>query len=273
MEEKNEKYFLGTDDEELARLGYQHRMWGADCGRLWKKAGFTFGHKILDLGSGPGWASMELSQMVGPSGSIVAFDRSQKYLQYLHKQIESSAIKNIETKHGDAHEMDFPTSSFEGIYARFLFVYLSNPKKVLSDCYRFLKKGGRLAITDLAGFYPYFRVSPHHDIFTKIINATEKGFEMHQANVKVQLDLPQLMTECGFEVREIEPIIRATRPKDLLWNWPPSFFEIHFPKLIQAGLLTSTDEEMFWKVWKERSQDPNSFYINPLIMNTMAIKH
>ena len=210
---------------------------------------------------------------MGPSGSIVAFDNSPKYLQYLDKQIESSVIKNITTEHGDAHEMDFATSSFNGIYARFLFIYLSNPKKVVSDCYRFLKKGGVLAITDLGGFDPYFIVSPHHDIFTKVIKATEKGFEMSQANVKVQLQLPQLMTECGFNVREIEPIVQVVRPKELLWNWPSTFFDIHFPKLIQAGLLTLSDKEMFWEVWKERSQDPNAFYINPLIVNTMGIKH
>ena len=47
MKVESEKYFLGTDDEELARLGYQHRMWGMHCNRFWEKAGFTFGHKIL----------------------------------------------------------------------------------------------------------------------------------------------------------------------------------------------------------------------------------
>ena len=194
MKTENEDYFLGTDDEELVRLGYQHRIWAVECSRFWRRLGFSFGHKILDLGCGPGFISTELAQMVGPLGSVTSVDGSKKYIHYFNQQLEKSAIKNVTTQHGDLNEMDFSTSSFDGIYSRFVLIFLENPKKIVSDCYRFLKKGGVFATTEFAAYSSsHFLLSPHSEVFGKVIEATQKNFEMHKGNLKIQLELPQIM--------------------------------------------------------------------------------
>ena len=272
MDAEDKNYFLGTEDEELLRLGYQHRIWAVECNDFLRKAGFTFNHKILDLGCGPGFVSMELAQMVGPLGSVISLDRSQKYIDYLDKQIKNSFIKNIITKQGNLNEVEFPASSFDGIYSRFVFLFLSHPKEVISKCYRFLKKGGVFAVTDFAAYSPHFLISPHSNLFYKVIDNIEKSFVFYKANLKVQLQLPQLMTECGFEVKNIEPVVRVARPKDLLWNWPPLFFKSYIPKLLEMNLLKKSDEKQFWKDWYQRSQDPNAFFITPPILNIIGIK-
>ncbi len=48
MSEKD--YVLGTHDEELLRLGLQHRVWRPVVLDCWQKAGITTGKRILDLG-------------------------------------------------------------------------------------------------------------------------------------------------------------------------------------------------------------------------------
>ena len=60
MSEKD--YVLGTHDEELLRLGLQHRVWRPVVLDCWQRAGITTGKRILDLGAGPGYAALDLSR-------------------------------------------------------------------------------------------------------------------------------------------------------------------------------------------------------------------
>jgi predicted methyltransferase len=57
---------------ELARLGFQHRVWSKETTDLLKRAGFSPGHTVLDIGCGPGYLSADLSALVGPEGQIMA---------------------------------------------------------------------------------------------------------------------------------------------------------------------------------------------------------
>jgi hypothetical protein len=45
-------YVLGTYDEEIARLGLQHRVWRPVVLECWQKAGITVGSRVLDVGAG-----------------------------------------------------------------------------------------------------------------------------------------------------------------------------------------------------------------------------
>jgi ubiquinone/menaquinone biosynthesis C-methylase UbiE len=64
MSEKD--YVLGTHDEELIRLGLQHRVWRPMVLDCWQRAGITVGKRVLDLGAGPGYAALDLAEIVGP---------------------------------------------------------------------------------------------------------------------------------------------------------------------------------------------------------------
>jgi hypothetical protein len=46
-------YVLGTHNEELARLGLQHRVWRPVVLDCWQRAGITVGKRVLDVGRGP----------------------------------------------------------------------------------------------------------------------------------------------------------------------------------------------------------------------------
>src|SRR5437870_1361095 len=78
MSEKD--YVLGTHDEELLRLGLQHRVWRPVVLDCWQKAGITTGKRVLDLGAGPGYAALDLAEIVGRSGEVVALERSGKFV-------------------------------------------------------------------------------------------------------------------------------------------------------------------------------------------------
>jgi len=50
---KERDYVLGTHDEELTRLGLQHRVWRPVVLDCWRKTGITVDSRELSKGSGP----------------------------------------------------------------------------------------------------------------------------------------------------------------------------------------------------------------------------
>ena len=70
-DKKDSDYILGTHDEEVARLGLQHRVWRTVALDCWSRAGITAGSKVVDVGAGPGYATVDLAEIVGPTGEVL----------------------------------------------------------------------------------------------------------------------------------------------------------------------------------------------------------
>ena len=68
-------YPFGYGDEELQRLGEQHRVWEEENQRFLSRVGFGRGNTLVDLGCGPGFTTLDLARRVGPMGRIIAVDR------------------------------------------------------------------------------------------------------------------------------------------------------------------------------------------------------
>src|SRR2546427_11345451 len=94
---KDIDYIFGTHEEELARLGLQHRVWRPRATDAWRRAGFTVGQTLVDLGCGPGYAALDLAELVGPHGRIVAIARSRRYLDALEAPAKARPLTWIDT--------------------------------------------------------------------------------------------------------------------------------------------------------------------------------
>src|SRR5437868_14425596 len=94
-------YVLGTHEEELARLGLQHRVWRSVALDCWQRAGITVGKRVLDVGAGPGYAAIDLAEIVGPSGEVVAFERSQNFIRAMETTCHTRSLANVKI-----HELD-----------------------------------------------------------------------------------------------------------------------------------------------------------------------
>ena len=88
-------YVLGTHDEEIERLGLQHRAWRQRALDAWRSARIGVGQSVLDVGCGPGYATLDLAELVGPSGRVVAVDKSERFLGALEARRRPRSIDNI----------------------------------------------------------------------------------------------------------------------------------------------------------------------------------
>src|SRR5438128_3588035 len=105
-------YVLGTHDEEIARLGLQHRVWRPVVLDCWQKAGITVGSKVLDVGAGPGYATVDLAEIVGLQGEVIALERSRNFVKAMTEACNLRGLTNVRI-----HELDLMTDDLpEGNY-------------------------------------------------------------------------------------------------------------------------------------------------------------
>ncbi len=264
-----QNYILGTDPAELERLGYQHRIWSSEADELWKKAGFTRGQTILDLGSGPGFCAVELSQLVGSEGKVIASDKSPIYLEYLSKK--QPHLHNIETVLGDFLELNIEEGSLDGIYCRWALAWVENPEVLVQKISKFLKPGGFWAAQEYLN-WGTFKVYPEHPAIIKVIEAARTGWREMEGDINIGRNLPELFRDAGLKIEAIEPLSKIGRGGDQVWFWPGTFYDIYTLKLIELGLLTNSEREEFLKAWAEVENSDHGYVVCPSMVSVLGRK-
>lgn len=265
------EYILGTDANELFRLGLQHRLFSADTCALWDRAGFAPGQTILDVGCGPGHVSFDLSQLVGPNGRVIAVDVSQRFVDHLKQQQTARGIANIDARVEDVQSMKLHAASVDRAYVRWVLCFVPDPFAVVSRVAEALRPGGRFAIQDYVR-YRNVLVSPPSPEFDRVFEAADASWRAHGGDSQIGLRIPAMLTRAGFRVDEVRPLVRTARPGEPLWHWPTTFFQFFIPRLVEGGYLTRADQEAFDRVWAERSRDPTAFFVSPPMVEIIATR-
>ena len=136
-------YVLGTHDEEIERLGLQHRVWPPQVLDAWKRAGITLGQTVLDVGCGPGHATLDLAEIVGPRGKVVAVDRSRRFLDALEAARRARGLGRIETHEQDLDLADLPAADADAAWSRWVIAFVRDPRALVGRIARSLRPGGR----------------------------------------------------------------------------------------------------------------------------------
>lgn len=267
-----ETYYLTDSQNELDRLAFQYRVWAEETAGLWKRAQFKVNDDILDLGCGPGHASISLSQLVGEQGTVTAVDSSEKFISHLNKKLEASEISNVTTQVTDINQLTFPTNSFDGIYSRMVMCFLRDPKQVLTQMVKMLRPGGKIVITDFFSYSESFHIVPQSSIIDKAMAMIEKGNTLSGGNFSVQKEVPCLLADLGLKIIDTKAYVRTAHPKEPLWNWPESYFRNLLPKMVEMNFMTSREVDHFWKDWIQRKKDSNSFILGPTLLDLVAEK-
>src|SRR5437762_9999630 len=157
MSEKD--YVLGTHDEELARLGLQHRVWRPVVLDCWEKAGITVGKRVLDLGAGPGYASIDLAEIVGSTGEVVALERSRNFVRAMREACRVHSLTNIKIHELDLMTDDLPRGDYDFSWCRWVVSFVSDPAVLVKKLAGVMRKGS-IAIFHEYGHYDTWRFVP-----------------------------------------------------------------------------------------------------------------
>jgi ubiquinone/menaquinone biosynthesis C-methylase UbiE len=88
-------YVLGTHAAEVERLGVQHRLWRARMLDAWRAARIGPGQTVIDVGAGPGYAALDLAEIVGAAGRVVALERSRRFLDVIAERARVRGLAQL----------------------------------------------------------------------------------------------------------------------------------------------------------------------------------
>jgi len=264
---QNEReYVLGTQDDELDRLGLQHAVWRARTLESWRWAGFKPGHRVLDVGCGPGYATFDLADIVGRTGTVVGLDQSARFLAAARARATARELGNVEFLELDLDTATIPAHDMDGAWGRWIFAFVRRPRELLARIHDALRPGGRLAVLEYF-HYETWQVAPRSDAFGAYIAAVMRNWRAAGGEPDVGAQLPGWMEEVGFEVERLEPVVEAVRPTDFLWAWPRAFLGTSLPRLVDSGFL-SADEARAAREAFENS----SLVFTPAVIRIVARK-
>lgn len=265
------EYVLGTDDAELQRLSFQHRLWAETASRHWRLAGVAPGMTVLDLGCGPGFVTRDLAQLLGPSGRIIAIDASPRYVDFVHRTPAPPGSAPIEARVGDAHEPGVADASIDAAYSRWVFTFLPEPGRAIASVAKALKPGGTFTIHD---YHKWEEISwgPTNDTAESLRRAVLSSYRAANADTRVAQKLPGLMHAAGLIVRDILPIQLIARPGDALWQWPRTYFKSFLPRLVAGGHMSESEMHAIEREWDALERDPAAFFYTPPQLAVIAVK-
>jgi SAM-dependent methyltransferase len=258
-------YLLGTHDEEIARLGVQHRVWRPRALQAWMDAGFTTGQTIVDVGCGPGYAALDLAEITGPSGRVVAIDRSRRFLDVL----ESKGLANIRTVEADLDHDELPEVEADGIWIRWVLAFVKHPQALLNRVTRLLKPGGTIVIHEYFD-YSTWRLAPRSERFENFVATVMASWREEGGEPDIALDLPRWLSEQRLEICRMKPIVDVVRRDHFVWQWPATFVEVALARLVDLGRMSAHVAEETAREFSERAQDGRTLMITPAVLEIIA---
>jgi ubiquinone/menaquinone biosynthesis C-methylase UbiE len=115
------------------------------------------GQTALEVGFGTGHCLLELAQSVGSRGKVYGIDLSEKMREISHARLEDQGLEDrVELCCGDALHLPYPDRSMDGVFMSFTLELFDTPEipKVLSECRRVLRTGGRIAVVGMSRVVP-----------------------------------------------------------------------------------------------------------------------
>jgi len=269
------EYVLGTNRDELVRLGLQHRLWADRAHAIWRRAGLGPGQACLDVGCGPGYASFDIAQMVGSQGRVLGVDESDPFVEHVNDQARARGLDNVEAFVGDVQKLGdlaaVRPGSFDAAYTRWVLCFVADPSAVVAGVADALKPGGRFAIQDYFN-YRALTLAPKREVFTTVIEAVARAWNEAGGDIDVMGSMPRLLDEHGLDVVDLRVDQRLARPGESMWNWPSTFWPNFLPVLEERGLISGDTRRDFEQQWASAARDPHTFIVLPPVFEIVAVK-
>ena len=223
--------------------------------RLVELTGVRPGDRVLDAGTGTGFAAFAAARIVGADGRVVGVDLSPGMLAVARESADRSGLTNFDTVEGDATALpQFNDASFDVVLSATSLLYMP-VSAALREWRRLLRPGGLLALSTMRAGFPLggrlFRES-----------AADAGITLADPCEPLgSVDTCRhLLTSAGFEVLGIvsEPVIFTARDLGRAWESnlrSPASRAVH---QLPAGALRALQRQYEDRLQRAMARDPDS---------------
>jgi len=262
-------YVLGTGDEEVERLGVQHRVWRPHVLDAWARAAFAAGQHLVDVGCGPGYATLDLAALAGPSGRVSAFDRSANFLDVAQHRIAQQGSNHVTVQKLDLDVDSLPQLDADGVWCRWILAFVANPKRVAADIHATLKPGGALVLHEYFD-YRMWRLMPRSQPFEEFVGHIIDAWRANGGEPDIAVDLVSWLPDIGFDIVETRPLVSVVGADDDTWRWPSAFVESGLHRLVEIGRLNVARADDIRTAFAKAEQDPRTRMVTPGVLEIIA---
>ncbi len=136
------------------------------------------GERILEIGPGTGYYTLDMAEWVGPGGTVEIFDLQQQFLDHVGRRAAERGLTNVEPTRGDATALPYEDGSVDAVVLTAVLGEIPDPVRALREIARVLRPDGRLVVGELFG-------DPHFTTLAALKReAAEAGlrYESHSGN-------------------------------------------------------------------------------------------
>jgi ubiquinone/menaquinone biosynthesis C-methylase UbiE len=235
-------YVLGTEEEEIERLGLQHRVWRERMLAAFARGGIGAGATVIDVGCGPGYASVDLAEIVGPQGRVLAFERSRRFLESLAERAARAGLSSITATERDVAEEPLGDAVADAAWCRWVLSFVADPARTVAHVARALKPSG-VAIFHEYVDYGAWRTMPPSAEVDRFRTLVMKSWRDSAGEPDAALYLPAHLAAAGMEVIEARPLAEIVRRGDFTWEWPRAFMGVNAHRLRDLGYVDAEEAE------------------------------
>jgi SAM-dependent methyltransferase len=208
---------------------------------------------VLDLGCGTGVVTRALAARDGFAGTVTGIDQSPEFIAAAERLAANDGVGDrVEFVVGDAHELDFPTATFDAAVAHTLVSHVRDPLAVLAEAARVVRPGSPVAIFD--GDYASLTFGSSD---SRLGQAMERAVQsMIMSSPRVMRELPRLLSKAGLRLIATQAHVYAeTGSSSFLLN----LAETYAPLVASTGLLPAPDVDA-WLADQRRSAADGTFF-------------
>lgn len=262
-------YVLGTDVEELRRLGIQHDVWREEVARAFDAAPVRPGDDVIDLGCGPGYVALDLARRVGPAGSVLAIDRSPRFLADLRRSAVGQGLTSIVIEEGDAATIRLDAASADLVWIRWLLCFVDHPEAVLERAVAALRPGGRLVTHEYAA-YECWRMMPPSAALDRFVAQVMQSWRATGGEPNVATRLPAALERLGLSKIRCRPIVMEGGAGSPPWAWLAGFVQGNLARRRDLGVVGGDEAQALASALRTDFARPGARMLSPLVLEVTA---
>ena len=120
------------------------------------------GSIVADVGAGVGYHVWRLSDIVGPTGKVIAEDIQDGMLQMLRKNINDRKLRNVDVVLGTTADPNLPANALDLVLMVDVYHEFSDPVSMMRHIKDALKPNGRVVLVEFRKEDPSVPIQPLH---------------------------------------------------------------------------------------------------------------